>query len=131
MTTKAEKGCSTCARVPASLAWLDEHAGLDDVVLAEAATGNRIPAGAGVRVVAGYWSETIDYEVRKAEMVWFFKGGTTDRARVDYLREFGVDFVYYSPTEEQLGNFKPDQATYLTPAFVHGAVTIYRILLPP
>ncbi len=114
----------------AAFAWLDDVATLDDAVLSEENVGNRIPAFAGVRVLVGHGYETLDFEDRADEVRWFFDASTADAARIDYLRRFGIDYVYVSPVERALGEFDPAAAPYLAAGFTQGAVTVYVVNLP-
>lgn len=114
----------------AALAWLDDVATLDDAVLSDPVVGNRIPAWAGVRVLVGHGHETLDYDQRVDDVRWFFDAHTADSARIEYLRRFGIDYVYFSPAERALGAFDPAAAPYLTAGFTRGAVTVYVVDLP-
>ncbi len=83
----------------AALRWLDEHAAPDSLVLATAASGNIIPAYAGVRVYVGHGPETIDSERKRQTAEAFFLGGMTDETRRALLREAGIDYVWIGPPE--------------------------------
>ncbi len=113
-----------------AFSWLDDIATLDDAVLSDPVVGNRIPAWAGVRVLVGHSAETIDYDQRVDEVRWFFDASTADSDRIDYLREFGIDYVYFSPAERALGAFDPAAASFLAAGFTQGAVTVYVVDLP-
>jgi hypothetical protein len=68
--------------------WLDEHAASDALVLTDAASGNRLPAYADVRVVYGHPFETVEAEARLADLAAFWAGQRS-------ARDLGADYVLY------------------------------------
>ncbi len=84
----------------AALRWLDEHAAPDSLVLATSASGNVIPAYAGVRVYVGHGPETIGGERKRQIAEAFFLGGMTNGSRRALLREAGIDYVWIGPPEQ-------------------------------
>lgn len=83
----------------AAMAWLEQHAPQDAVVLCAPQTGIFIPAWAGQRVVYGHPFETINAAERRAQVEEFWSG-QRDPAWLDSL---GVDYIFYGPREQALG----------------------------
>lgn len=108
-------------------AWLRRHANRSAVVLGDYQTGNYVAARAGQRVVLGHWAETVDYEAKKATVERFYDADTSDAWRQDFLRHFGVDYVWYGPRERKLGNFDPGTAIYLKPIYSNSTLIIYSV----
>ncbi|MEX2161938.1 MAG: hypothetical protein WD751_08495 [Anaerolineales bacterium] len=84
--------------------WLEGTALPGSLVLASPDSGLLLPAYAPVRVVYGHPLETIDADARHAEVTAFFSGALDQAAEIDYLEEWGVDYVLYGPRERQLGS---------------------------
>jgi hypothetical protein len=113
--------------VEEAVAWLGQHSAPDDVILSSYRVGNIIPARIGRRVVWGHWDETAFFEEKEADVFAFFDGTSTDAERQAILRGYGVDYVFYGPAEQKLGDFNPTSAPYLVPSFSARAVTVYRV----
>lgn len=110
-------------------AWLAQHSLDQTTVLASFATGNRLPARTGQRVVLGHWNLTLDFEQKQAEVAAFFAESTPDAERRRLLRRYQVDTLYYGPDERALGAFDPAAAPYLSPVLQKGEVILYQIIV--
>lgn len=111
--------------------WLDAHATYADGVLAAYDTSTMLPALAGVRVMTGHPSETIDSPVRRAEVQRFFAAETADGWRRDLLAQLRLNYVFYGPRERQLGSFDPATASYLEAVLSADETTLYRVAAEP
>ncbi|GAB4410266.1 MAG: hypothetical protein Kow00106_04110 [Anaerolineae bacterium] len=112
-----------------AVAWLREHATLNDVVLSYFYSGNWLPARAPVRSFLGHWSLTAEVTQRIGEVESFFDAATTDAERLDLLDTFGIDYVYVGPDERALGDFDPRHAPYLALVYDSPSVQLYRVVL--
>lgn len=83
--------------------WLNENAPPDSLVLASPASGLLIPAYSSMRVIYGHPFETVDADLRLAEVSAFFSGAWSQDTMFVYLQEAGVDYVLYGYREEALG----------------------------
>lgn len=104
--------------------WLDAHGQPDEVVMAAAEAGAWIPGMTGLRVVYGHAFETLDADVKLAEMTsWYgLPAGEDCRALLD---KYGVDYVLFGPLEAALG---PGLcAADLAPVASFGDVRIYAV----
>ncbi len=109
--------------------WLGTHATADQVVLAAYETGNYLPTRMSARVFAGHGPETVHSDVKRALLRRFFGPGDDDFRR-RLLQEYGVDYVFYGPAEQSLGDFSPADAPYLQAVYDNGTVQIYRPRTP-
>jgi hypothetical protein len=107
--------------------WLRENVVETAVVLGDLQTGSYIAAHAGQRVILGHWAETVDYEVKTAEVARFFDEETDDDWRWDLIQRYHVDYLWFGPREQVLGTFSPDKARYLSHIFSNDEVTIYQV----
>jgi hypothetical protein len=91
------------ASVTAAAAWLAEHEGPDDVVLASNLTGNYLAGIAPGRVYTGQWVATLHFDEKKARASWFY-AAPLDGERRAFLLENGFRYVFYGPHERALGD---------------------------
>lgn len=88
-----------------------------EVVLSSYQTGNALPAWAPVFVVIGHGSESFGFNANSEELKLFaedfYQVGSSDGFRIDLLRDYRVDFVFWGPHERALGGWDPRNASYL------------------
>ena len=86
--------------------WLDANAASGALVLAAPQTGTLLPAYTSMRVLYGHPFETIQADVREAQVTGFFSN--TDWAKAEELLiSSHVDYIFYGPRERSLGSL-PD-----------------------
>jgi hypothetical protein len=112
----------------AAFDWMSRELPRDALVLATYATGNYIPRLAGQRVFVGEDKLTEDLNDRLADVAGFFRPGWSDRERIELLRRFGVDYVFYGPDERRVGGYDLSRAQYLSPVHQDTDVQIYRVV---
>jgi hypothetical protein len=100
--------------------WLEENTPPDALVLAAPETGLFLPAQTGRRVIYGHPFETVNAEWEKASVIAFFETGNEA-----YLFERDVDYIFYGPREDALGDSLPLRV--LETVFDSGDVTIYQV----
>jgi uncharacterized membrane protein len=108
-------------------AWLRENVPDTAVILGSYQTGKCVAAQAGQRVVLGHWAETVDVVAKEAAVNQFFNSSASDAWRQDLLDQFDVDYVWYGPREQALGDFDPGTAVYLTPVYQADPITIFAV----
>jgi hypothetical protein len=107
--------------------WLKNNTERTDTVLASYKIGRYIPARAGNRVFMGHVIETVEVEYKKQLAEIFFQDSATDDFRRDLLADYGIRYLFYGPTERQMGEFDPSRAPYLSPVYIGSSVAIYRV----
>lgn len=107
--------------------WLRENAEDTAVVLGSYQTGNLIAAQAGQRVMLGHWAETVDFVGKETAVNQFFQPETNHAWRQNLIAEYGIDIIWYGPREEELGNFDPASANYLTSIFKNETITLFEV----
>jgi hypothetical protein len=110
-----------------ALDWLSGQASPADVVLAAYETGNYLPARVGARVFVGHGPETVRFGEKRALVARFFQAGGNDAWRQDLLAEYGVDWIFWGPSERALGAFDPSAAPYLELGFQRGEYAILHV----
>lgn len=107
--------------------YLAQNVATNAVVLSSRETGNPLPAWAPVQVVVGHGPETIHAEELLPRVRAFYQANTSDEAREALLGEYRVDYLFYGPSEQNLGAWNPSQAEYLMPVYQNGDYTIFAV----
>jgi uncharacterized membrane protein len=79
------------------------------------------------RVFVGLSPETVNWEMKDTMLSRFFGAGD-DIFRRQLLEDYGVDYVFYGPSERALGSFSPAAVPYLRLVYDNGPVQIYQVL---
>jgi hypothetical protein len=116
--------------VETAMAWLDEQAAPDSVVLAAYDTGNRLPARALVRSFVGHGPQSVDAAAKREQVQAFFGAGMSDADRLALLEAYDIAYVFYGPTERALGDLDPARLPGLQCVYSAGGVDIYRVVHP-
>jgi len=114
----------------AALEWMGRELPRSTLVLAAYPTGNYIPRLSGQRVFIGEDKLTENLRGREADVEGFFRTAWSDRERLELLRRFGVDYVFYGPEERKLGDYDVPRAPFLRQVHQGTAVQIYRVVDP-
>jgi hypothetical protein len=112
----------------AALDWLGGRVEPDDVVLASYGTGNYLPARVGARVFVGHGPESVDAGQKRALVARFFEQATDDTWRRQLLTEYGVDYVFWGPKEQDLGTFELTGAGYLQLVYEQSGYLVFEVL---
>jgi len=110
-----------------ALKWLEENTGRDDVVLADYEIGNYVPAISGNTVFIGHSPETLNFWAKWDLVKMFFSGEADDNFRKEFLKGWGIRYVFYSWKEKKIGPFNPYAAAYLRPVFAQKGAHIFRV----
>lgn len=107
--------------------WLRENTPRTAIVLGSYQTGNLVAAQAGQRVLLGHWAETAEFTEKETAVSQFFDSRTSDTWRQNLLNQFQVDYVWFGPREQALGDFDPATAVYLIPVYQNENITIFAV----
>ena len=110
-----------------ALNYLEQQVTGDDVVLASLDIGQFVPALTGARSFLGHWAQTLDFYGKTDSVKAFFSDATADDDRLALLRNYGVDYVIYSPQEAALGDYDPAAASYLDEVYSNDNVRVYAV----
>lgn len=110
--------------------WLRTHASADDVILSSYFTGSYLPYRSGARAYLGHVYETIHFREKGKQVDEFFAASTSDSAREQFLRENGIEYLFYGRAEKALGAFDPSSAAYLNMLISDSNAVIYQVALP-
>jgi hypothetical protein len=113
----------------AGIAWLDGNSDPQDSVFSAYEIGNAIPARIGHLVFFGHWAETMYYS-EKSVLISSFYDDMQDDVRRSVLREHGIRYVFFGPSESALGDFDPVSTPYLQMRFQDGEVAIFEVVHP-
>jgi hypothetical protein len=111
----------------AALNYLEGQVTSEDVVLASLNIGQFVPALTGARAFLGHWAQTLDFYGKDARVTGFFNTSSPDNDRLAILREYSVDYVFYSPQEAALGDYDPASASFLDEVYANDNVRVYAV----
>lgn len=101
-----------------------------DVVLSAFETGNALPAWAPLRVVIGHGPESGHLAEIQPQVAAFYQVSSSDAWRQEFLRQFGVQYVFWGPAERKLGDWNLAQANYLELAAQAGEYSLFHVRVP-
>jgi hypothetical protein len=105
--------------------WVADNLPRGSLILAAPTTGNRIPAFAPLRVLYGHPFETPDADAQKLIVEELFHTGGTASSGMQTLIESGIEYVFYGPREQEIGN--PAWLTELERIGEFGKVRLYKV----
>ncbi|MFA6215804.1 MAG: hypothetical protein WC768_04520 [Patescibacteria group bacterium] len=97
-------------------AWLKNQSG-SRIVLAAEIPSMFIPAFGLSPVYVAHGHETLFYYAKRTEVIWFFADNKNDEAKAKFLKKQGIDYIFYSDYEKELGDFNPATKSYLKLVF--------------
>jgi hypothetical protein len=106
---------------------LEASAHPGDVVLSSYDTGNALPAWAPVRVVVGHGPESVGLADLLPKVQRFYSVEADDDERQRWMMELDIRYVFYGPSEAELGGWQPGDATYLQLALKSGEYQVYQV----
>jgi hypothetical protein len=111
----------------ATFDWLAELAHPEDVVLTSYESGAYLPARVNARVLVGHDLEAKDAHKKRVLVDRFFDAATEGVWRQQFLTQYSVDYVFWGPTERNLGDFDPQGASYLQQAYEHDQHAVFIV----
>jgi hypothetical protein len=113
----------------AALRCLDAHATQGDTVFSSFKVGNVIPAQTDLRVFAGHSIETLTGDEKQNTIRQFFAASVDDDWRRTLMAEFDLEYVFWGPIEQSIGDWDPRTAPYLVPICSGPGYTVFRVAL--
>jgi hypothetical protein len=110
--------------------WLASASGTDDVILAEALTGNYLAGLIPGRVFVGHPIATLRFAEKEAAVRRFYRGSDDHEARRQFLRANAIRYVVYGPYERAADASSFDSnatSEYLRPVYTSPDVIIYQV----
>jgi len=108
--------------------WLKNNTIADTVILTDLYNGNLIPGRTGRKVYIGHGVETLFFESKLMQMVWFYSTNNLDAKKIKFLQQGNIDYIFYSPNEKGIGDFNPAEKKYLKNVFSQEEVQIYQVI---
>ena len=112
----------------AALSCLDAHATQGDTVFSSFNVGNVIPAHTDLRVMAGHSIETLYSSKKQETIVRFFGEAASDDWRRSVLADYGINYVFWGPFEQELGTWEPGTVSYLVPICSLQGYEVFRVV---
>ena len=96
-------------------------------ILASFTNSNKLPAWAPVFVLTGHGPESVNQKDILPRVTLFFNGSLTKVEKVAFLKEFGVNIIYFGPEDKKFLTSKSD-FELLTEIFSNDDVEIYSVI---
>lgn len=110
-----------------AMAWLSDHVGPTDVILADYVRGGIISQRVTARVVLGHWALTPHANALRGRIQRLMSGAmSSDEAR-EFAAQTRARYVYISPVTEELRRRYFDAIPGWTKEFENGQVAIYGV----
>lgn len=110
------------------LVWLKNNVKEDEIILSSALSGNMIPAFTGRTVYIGHGHQTSDwFKKMYSSELFFFGNNLIDQKKEAWLKEQGIDYIFYGSKEKSLGSFDPAAKQYLRPVYSSLDLVIYQV----
>ncbi|MDD2807256.1 MAG: hypothetical protein PHW95_01895 [Patescibacteria group bacterium] len=112
-----------------AFAWLKNQPKIQNV-LSFGLADSFIPAFSGQASYAAHAQETLFFNSKFIQVVWFYGSNINDSAKEKFLAANNITFVFYSDYEKKLGDFAPSQKKYLSLVFSTPTAKIYQVIQP-
>ena len=96
-------------------------------ILASFANSNKLPAWVPVFVLTGHGPESVDQKEILPQVTLFFNGSLTKAEKFAFLKEFGVNIIYFGPENRKLLTSK-SELEYLEEIYSNDDVEIYSVI---
>jgi hypothetical protein len=110
-----------------ALAWLDQHAQVDDVVLAQIELGQFVPVWSDARAYIAHWAGTLDFFTKRDNSERVLDPATPQAERRALLDEFAVTYVMVREQDASRAAFAASAGPELVPVYENASVSIYRV----
>ncbi len=110
-----------------AIKWLGQQP-KNQLVLGADIPSKFIPGFSGQTVYSAHAHETLFFYSKVAYLIWFFADNKNNEAKIRFLKKQGIDYVFYSDYEKQLGNFDPADKDYLKLVFSLPQAQIYQVI---
>jgi hypothetical protein len=112
----------------ATLEWLRDNTSPDSVVLCSLTVGQYVPALSGNTAFLAHWAQTVDFYDKRERAARFFDAEVDDAERLETIQTFGVDYVFYGPAEQALGEYNPATSSLFHLVFSNPKVKVYQVV---
>jgi hypothetical protein len=102
----------------------------DKLVLAADISSKFTPGFTGQTVYAAHAHETIYFSAKEPRVFWFFGSNddTHDQAKHNFLLDTGITHVLFSDYERMIGDFNPEEKTFLQKVYEQNEVKLYQVI---
>jgi uncharacterized membrane protein len=91
-------------------------------------TSNALPAWAPLTVIAGHGPETIRLEEFSDFINAYYSGTLPLQKEEELVERYSVDYLFWGPLEQQLGELDPYQRENLESIYHQDSYSIFRFL---
>ena len=112
-----------------AIKWFKVNIEKNEVILAAPATGNIIPAYSARTVYIGHGHQTANWLDKKNNVNnFFFSTNQADDLKERWLKQGGIDYLFFGHLEDLIGDFNPFEKNYLLPVWQEGKANIFKVI---
>ena len=108
--------------------WL-RNAPRPGTVLGAELSSRFLPGFSGRTVYLAHDHETLFFDAKLIQVIWFYKDNQASEAKKKFLRDKGIDYIIYGDYEKELGSFDPAQKDYLKLVFTSSKIQVYEAVI--
>ncbi len=108
------------------LDWLKENSGLDESLIGSARWDTFIASHSGLRTFIGS-NQVYQRELKMNLVDWFYSDNSQDPEKQQFLKDYNIYYVYYSPVEKEKGSYDPESKDYLEKVYNDGWARIFKV----
>ena len=110
-----------------SFQYLNDNTVLRQVIMTSYDTGNALPAWVRDYVLIGHGPESAHLDNLQTRIKKFYSSESSDLERLTFIKEFNVHYVFFGPNERNLGEWNPEDASYLHLKYKSNNYQIYEV----
>lgn len=106
--------------------WIKDNLVFKEVVLTSEKWSTFFGGQCGCRVFVG-GNQTNQMYLKHALVNWFYFDNSQDKEKKQFLKDYNIDYLYFSPAEKEKGSFDPGSKDYLEKVYDDGWAGIYKV----
>lgn len=112
-----------------ALRWLDQFDQKPGIILSSPYTGQAASFNISKKIFVGHSLETLRAEEKLQYLKNFLANNSGDAEKKEFLKQWGITYLFWGATEKNNGSFNPVGKSYLEKIYDQNQVAIYRIKL--
>lgn len=110
-----------------AMKWIDSNIHSDSTILSSFIIGMYLPGKTGNKVYIGHYDQTINLNYKLNIARKYFDGEMNYKEKIKFLKNNGINYIYYGAFERMKSKLILDNENYLTSVYKNDSVKIYRV----
>lgn len=112
----------------AAINFLKNNISEEKIIFSGFESSHFIAAFSARTIFFGHSIQTAQHQKKANQMIWFFFSPFSDSKKIEFLKNYKINYIYFTDREKKIGNFDPENKNYLKPIFQNNEVTIYQVV---